>query len=123
MDLYLAYADAMVAAARRMNQKILFAWEPLLGNLRGSKPFSPEEESIYANVARTPEQGEQYERTRLFLRDYFAREGVGYFDPSEALRTHSGTVFIDYAHYTAGGNRFVGEHLAAQVSPIIAGQP
>ena len=100
------YADAVVAATARQGTSIAFAWEPMLSDLGGIKPLSAEERTIYPAVKRTPEAVAQYEASRRMFGDYFAPRGIPVFDPTDDLRRQPEAVFIDYGHYTAGGNRW-----------------
>lgn len=115
--LFTIYADAMTAAARRSGQEIAFVWEPMLSDLAGIKPLSAEEATIQSVVARQPEEIAQYDRARRLFNDYFADQGTPYLDPTAAMMSHDETVFIDYGHYTPGGNAFIAGLLFETLRP------
>lgn len=123
-QIYASYADAMIAAARRAGQDIAFVWEPALGNLDGLKPLSAGERELLKSIESSRERSAQYETMRKAFHTLFDTAGVPVIDPTEALRTTPETVFIDYVHYTPGGNRFVaalihkelGDRLAARLA-------
>lgn len=118
-NLFATYADALVAAAGRQDTGIAFAWEPMLSDLGGIKPLSPEERTIYPIVKRAPEAVAQYDASRRLFVDYFTARRVPVFDPTDDLRRQPETVFIDYGHYTAGGNRWVAQRLYAHIGDDI----
>jgi hypothetical protein len=105
--IYASYADAMIAAAHRLGQGIAFAWEPELGDLGGVKPLSAEEQTIFPLLRRDSDAVAQVEASRQLFRRHFAEMGAQVVDPTDALRAHHETVFIDYAHYTPIGNRVI----------------
>lgn len=120
-NLFATYADALVAATARQNTSIAFAWEPMLSDLGGIKPLSAEERTIYPAVKRTPEAAAQYDASRRLFVDYFAARNVPVFDPTDDLRSQPATVFIDYGHYTAGGNQWIAQRLYAHIGDDIRG--
>ncbi|WP_422002457.1 hypothetical protein [Reyranella sp.] len=109
MRLYASYADAMIAAARAAGQGIVFVWEPALAHLVGVKPLSDEEHSLADPIRNHPNRIAQFEASRQAFHRILDRQGVPVIDPTDALRAHPGTVFIDYVHYTPDGNRFMAE--------------
>lgn len=120
VQLYASYADAMIAAARRANQGIVFVWEPGLAHMEGVKPLSDEERWLIKFAEGTPEKTAQFEASREAFHRLFDEAGVPVIDPTEALRTTPGTVFIDYVHYTPDGNRFVAEIAYNQLRDMLA---
>ncbi len=118
--IYATYADAMIAAARRAGQDIAFVWEPALGNLNGLKPLSEGERELLKSIDSSPERTAQFEASRKAFHELFDTAGVPVIDPTEALRTTLETVFIDYVHYTPGGNRFVASLIYKQLSEGLA---
>ena len=78
--------------------------------------------TIYLAVKRTPEAVAQYEASRRLFGDYFAARGIPVFDPTDDLRRQPETVFIDYGHYTAGGNRWIAQRLYAHIGDDIRGR-
>jgi hypothetical protein len=107
--MYASYADAMIAAAHRMGHGMAFAWEPELGDLAGIKPLSTEEQTIFPLLQRTPDAVAQTEASRQLFRRHFAEMGTPIVDPTDPLRSHNETVFIDYTHYTPIGNRVIAD--------------
>lgn len=122
-QLYASYADAMVAAARRAQQDIAFVWEPALGNLDGLKPLSSGERELLKSIDSSPARSAQYETMRKAFHTLFDTAGVPVIDPTEALKTTPETVFIDYVHYTPGGNRFVASLIYKQLSERLSARP
>ncbi len=101
---YAAYADAMVAVARRHGQDIAFFWEHWLGDLGDVKPLSEREQWLYSQVRRAPEQTAYATRMRdRWVRNFEERK-IPYVDPVSVLRTNEQTLYIDYLHYTRRGN-------------------
>ena len=119
VQLYASYADAMVAAARRAKQGIVFVWEPGLAPMEGVKPLSDEERWLLPYADGTPEKTAQFEASRQAFHRLFDEAGVPVIDPTEALKTHPATVFIDYVHYTPDGNRFVAEVAYKQLRDML----
>jgi hypothetical protein len=120
--IYASYADAMIAAAHRFGQGIAFAWEPVLGDLGGIKPLSAEEQTIFPLVRRGSDAVAQFEASRQLFRRHFAEMGAQVVDPTDALRAHHETVFIDYAHYTPIGNRVIANIVYDQLKSELAKQ-
>ena len=118
--LYTAYADAIIAAAHALDQEVAFYWEYFLGDMKGLKPLSPGEERIYPPVhgIRTPEETEFHFRTRDRWKAYFSERNIPAVDPLDSLKTYSGTVFIDYLHYTKNGNNFIAGVLYSQLHDV-----
>ncbi|MBL4890495.1 MAG: hypothetical protein JKX91_01445 [Rhizobiaceae bacterium] len=106
-NIFATYADAMSAAAKRRNHGISFVWEPMLSDLGKIKPMSEEETRIFPAVQRSAKAVAQYDGTRKQFNAYFKKQGVAYVDPTDALKSHNQTVYIDYAHYTPEGNSFI----------------
>lgn len=50
---------------------------------------------------------------------YTQSRGILHVDPTEALKTHGETVFIDYAHYTPDGNRFIAGVVYNKLRPVL----
>ena len=119
-QIYASYADAMIAAARRAGQDIAFVWEPALGNLDGLKPLSDGERELLMSIDSSPDRTAQFEASRKAFHTLFDTAGVPVIDPTETLRTTPETVFIDYVHYTPGGNRFVASLIYKQLSEGLA---
>jgi hypothetical protein len=109
VDEYLGYADALVAVATRHHAAVAFFWEYLLGSLGGIKPMSADEATVYGIVRRpTWEVDKSFDdHARDRVRTYCDERGVTFVDPLEELRRSDDTIFIDYLHYTAEGNRFM----------------
>jgi hypothetical protein len=109
VELYARYAEAMIAAARRAHQGIVFVWEPALAHMDGVKPLSDEERWLIKFAEGTPQKSAQFEATRQAFHRLFDEAGVPVIDPTEGLKAKPGTVFIDYVHYTPDGNRYFAE--------------
>lgn len=104
---YAGFVEAVVAAAQRHDQVIAFFWEYFLGHMKGIKPLSDQEQSLYT-VVRRPDSGRDYNfYMRDRLRTLLARRGVPLIDPLPELRSSEETVFIDYLHYTKRGNEIM----------------
>ncbi|HIL80594.1 MAG TPA: hypothetical protein EYG54_04935 [Myxococcales bacterium] len=116
-DLYAFYADAMIAAAQRLEHGIAFVWEPLLADLIGVKALSEEEARIAKILQRDSGGMAQFEASRLRFGDFFESQNVPHVDPTERMKTHDQTVFIDYAHYTQGGNEFIADVVYERLRP------
>jgi lysophospholipase L1-like esterase len=116
---YAAYADALVAAARRHGQDIAFFWEYWLGDMGGVKPLSERERWLYEQVRRGPEQTAYTTRMRDRWVRNFEEEGVPYVDPIDVLRASDQTLFIDYLHYTRRGNDVMARATYDSLRPLI----
>jgi hypothetical protein len=116
---YAAYADAMVAAARRHGQGIAFFWEYWLGDMGGVKPLSDREGWLYAQVRRAPDQTAYAMRMRDRWVGDFARQNVPYIDPIDVLRANGQTLYIDYLHYTRRGNETMAQATYDALKPLI----
>ena len=116
---YAAYADAMIAAARRHRHDIAFFWEYWLGDLGKVKPLSEREQWLYAQVRRAPEQTAYATRMHDRWVRTFAAQNVLYVDPIEVLRTSHQTLYIDYLHYTRRGNDVMAQATYDAVKPLI----
>ncbi len=118
MKLYDSLAAAMIGAARQSDQEIAFFWEYFLGDLKGIKPLSAQEQRIYPHVRHPPAMTQSGFMLRDKWKMFLATQGVPAVDPEAALRRHNGTVFIDYLHYTKGGNRFMADVIYDQLRPM-----
>ena len=117
VDEYLGYARAMVALARHHRQDISFFWEHFLAHIGKMKPLTENEKKLFeANLGTSPELDAAFTlHARDRVADFCIRNGVPFLDPIEGLKAHSGSVFIDYLHYTAEGNRFMAEFIYDQL--------
>jgi lysophospholipase L1-like esterase len=117
---YLAYADAVVAAARRRNQEVAFFWEYFIAHLNGIKPFSDTEKFLYrSNRLESSDVDAKYdEYARTKVREFCRANKAAFLDPGDALRLSNETIFIDYLHYTKEGNRFMARFMYEQLKPI-----
>lgn len=116
---YAAYADAMVAAARRRGQDIAFFWEHWLGDLGDVKPLSGREQWLHAQVRRAPEQTAYATRMRDRWVRNFGERKIPYVDPIGVLRTNDQTLYIDYLHYTRRGNDVMAHATYDALRPLI----
>lgn len=116
---YTAVVDGLVATAGAEGQDVVFFWEHFLGDVRRVKPLSPEEAWLDRAVNQSDAQTTFHERMRgrwlAFMRD----RGFVFVDPIDRLRHETGTVFIDYLHYTRHGNRVMADALYDAVRPIV----
>lgn len=116
---YAAYADAMVAAARRQEQDMAFFWEYWLGDMDGIKPLSEREQWLYAHARRAPEQTAYAMRMRDRWVRSFAERKVPFVDPIDVLRASDQTLFMDYLHYTRRGNEVMAQATYDALKPQI----
>lgn len=116
---FAAQAAAMVATARWHDQDIAFFWEYFLGNLEGIKPFSEDEAFLFESVELAPSGRDYNFGMRDRLESALGQMGVPLVDPLEELRSHDETVFIDYLHYTPGGNEFMARVIHEQLAEMI----
>lgn len=117
---YLGYAEAMVATAKRRDQDIAFFWEYFLRHLGGIRSFSAKERAVYDQIHQRENPEEIafnfYARDRL---DQFCGErGVKFINPLDVLKSHQGTIFIDYLHYTREGNEVMAKFVFAQMKDV-----
>ena len=91
-----------------------------MAHIDGVKPLSDEERWLIKFAEGTPDKTAQFEASRQAFHRLFDEAGVPVIDPTEALKTISGTVFIDYVHYTPDGNRFVAEVAYKQLRDMLA---
>lgn len=119
-DAYLAYAEALVAGAKRRGQTVAFFWEYFLKHLKGEKPLSEDEAELYGRLELTDRPDGVFAfRARDRVRQQLAAAGVKLLDPLEALRAEPRTVFIDYLHYTAYGNQVMARFCYEQLKDEI----
>jgi hypothetical protein len=117
---YLGYADAITATARRQDQEVAFFWEYFLRHLGGIRPFSDREQAVYEKIHQGQNQEEIdfnfYARDRLA--EFCKERGITFLNPLDALKTHRGTIFIDYLHYTKEGNQVMARFIYEQMKDI-----
>jgi hypothetical protein len=114
---YLGYASAMTAMARRHDQQMAFFWEHLLAHVGEAKPLTPDERRLFAaNVHPGSRKDAEYTyHARDRVAEFCGANGIAFLDPIERLKVHPGSVFIDYLHYTADGNRFMADFIYDQL--------
>ncbi len=117
VDEYLGYASAMIAAAQYRHQRIAFFWEHLLAHIGDVKPLTPDERKLFkANFGPSSQLDAAFTyRARDLVADFCVRNEVPFLDPIERLKSHPGSIFIDYLHYTADGNRFMADFIYDQL--------
>ena len=117
VDEYLGYASAMVALARHHHQQIAFFWEHFLAHVGDVKPLTPDEQKLFkANFGPSSRLDAVFTyHARDLVADFCAKHAVPFLDPIERLKIHSGSVFIDYLHYTVDGNRFMADFIYDQL--------
>jgi hypothetical protein len=114
LERFASYANAMIAAAATRKQKIMFFWEYFLWNSAAFKPLSQEEvllKALNPPINLNPFYLEQRDWVRNFLNE----NGVSLIDPQPEMMKHSDTIFIDYGHYTSGGNAFMAKVIASRL--------
>lgn len=110
-----SYASAMLAAAKTRNQKLTFFWEHDLPNSAVFKPLSQEE--ILLKKLNPPLDNPFYWQQRNWVRDFLKETGADFIDPQPEMTKYNGTIYIDYGHYTAGGNAFMAKVIAGRILP------
>lgn len=117
IDEYLAYADAIVAAAQRRDQDVAFFWEYFLRHLGGIRPFTDKERVVFKKIHQGENQEEIafnfYARDRLA--EFCRQKRITFLNPVEVLKTNQQTVFIDYLHYTKEGNQAMARFIYEQM--------
>lgn len=124
VDEYLGYALAMVAAGRVSNQKLVFFWEYFIAHLDGIRPFNEEERYLYEhNKVYAIPQDKSYDfYARDRVRERVEASGALFVDPLDVLKSDDSTIFMDYLHYTANGNRVMAERIYDSVREWVAGR-
>ncbi|MGZ3158557.1 MAG: hypothetical protein ACXU7H_05695 [Burkholderiaceae bacterium] len=108
-----SYASAMLAAAQTRNQKVVFFWEHDLWNSAAFKQLLPDE--ILLEKINPPLDNPFYWQQRDWVRDFAKDAGAGFIDPQPEMAKYQDTIFIDYGHYTAGGNAFMAKVMASRL--------
>jgi hypothetical protein len=108
-----SYASAMLAAAKTRNQKVVFFWEHDLWNSGTFKPLSSDE--LLLEKINPPLENPFYWQQRDWVRDFAKEAGAGFIDPQPEMTKYKDTIFIDYGHYTAGGNAFMAKVMASRL--------
>jgi len=107
------YASAMLSAAKTRNQNISFFWEHDLWNSASFKPFSKEE--VVLGKLNPPMINPFYWQQLNWLKDFSKEKNAGFIDPKSEMTNYQPTIFIDYGHYTAGGNEFMAKVMANRI--------
>jgi hypothetical protein len=114
---YLGYAGAIVAAAKQNDQEVAFFWEYFLRHLGGVRPFSDRERAVYDKIyqGQSPQEIAFNFYARDRLDDFCHKSNVTFLNPLDVLKTHRGTIFIDYLHYTQEGNQAMARYIFQQM--------
>lgn len=125
LRIYLAALDALVTYIRVRGAEPVVFWEYMLLQLEGVKPLSPYERDLFEWLEQSGAGFSADElRWKLAIRDrveaHLASRDVPLIDIIDELRAYPGTVFNDYLHYNAEGNRVVAEWIAKQIRPVVA---
>lgn len=116
---YGAVVDGLAATARAEGQDVLFFWEHFLGDVRTVKPLSPDEAWLDRAVNQADAQTAYHARMRDRWIGFMRANGLPHVDPLERLRRESSTVFIDYLHYTPGGNAIMADEVYGTLRPLL----
>lgn len=108
-----SYASAMLAAAKTRNQKMTFFWEYDIWHSEEFKPLSQEEVAL--KKINPTLDNPFYWQQRNWVRDFARKAGSGFIDPQPEMTKYNDTIFIDYGHYTAGGNAFMAKVIAGRI--------
>jgi len=108
-----SYASALLAAAKAKNQKVTFFWEHDIWNAAAFKPMSQEE--VLLKKLNPPDENPYYWQQRNWVRDFLKAKDAEFIDPQPEMTKYSGTIYIDYGHYTAGGNAFMAKVIAGRL--------
>jgi hypothetical protein len=108
-----SYASAILAAAKMRHQKVDFFWEHDIWNSSTFKPLSNDE--ILLKTLNAPLENPFYWQQRNWMRDFLKEANAGFIDPQPEMTQYSETIFIDYGHYTADGNKFMAKVIASRI--------
>ena len=115
LDRFASYANAMLGAAEIRKQKMIFFWEHDLWHSASFKPLSDDEILLQKLNPNALEENPFYWQQLEWVRKFLERHGSTLLDPQSEMSGFSGTVFIDYGHYTAGGNAFMAGVIAKRL--------
>jgi hypothetical protein len=113
LERFQTYASAMLAAAKTRNQKIAFFWEHDLWHSGTFKPLS--EDEIKLKPLNPNLENPFYWQQRDWVKGFFKNANVDFIDPQIEMSQYKETIFIDYGHYTAGGNKFMAKVIANKI--------
>ena len=125
LSAYLAALDALVTYVQGLGAEPVVFWEYQLLQVAELKPLSPYERGLVDWLVRSGAglDADEQRRQLVFrdrVRERLATRGVRLIDVLDPLREHPGTVFNDYLHYTAEGNRAVAGWIAQEIRPVVA---
>jgi hypothetical protein len=103
----------MLAASRTRHQNVAFFWEHDLWHAGTFKPLSKEENQIKALNPNL--ENPFYWQQRDWVRNFAKETNAGFIDPQTEMTKYGDTIFIDYGHYTAGGNKFMASVIADRI--------
>ena len=113
LERFSSYASAMLAASRSRHQDVAFFWEHDLWHAETFKSLSSEESQIKALNPNL--ENPFYWQQRDWLRNFTKEMNVVFIDPQVEMSKYGDTIFIDYGHYTAGGNKFMASVIADRI--------
>ena len=113
LERFRSYASAMLAASRTRHQNVAFFWEHDLWHAETFKPLSNEENQIKALNPNL--ENPFYWQQRDWVRKFAKEMNAGFIDPQVEMTKYGDTIFIDYGHYTAGGNKFMASVIADRI--------
>jgi len=128
IDRYLATLGVLLTYLESSGTQPVVFWEYLLLETEGIKPFTPYERDV-ANYLKAAGGGlsDEKKRLRRYVRDrtaaYLKARDVPMIDIVDDMKSYRGTLFNDYLHYNAEGNRWVAEVIARKLEPILERLP
>jgi hypothetical protein len=113
LERFRTYASAMLAASRSRHQDVAFFWEHDLWHSEAFKPLSIEESQIKALNPNL--ENPFYWEQRDWVSQFAKEMNANFIDPQPEMTKYGGTIFIDYGHYTSGGNKFMASVIADRI--------
>ncbi len=118
---YLADLVSLATLVQMHGAQTWVFWEYLLTTVEGIKPLSEYERMVvrYVRSSRDiPAQVTELKRENAgIVAEALAERGIPMIDLIDDFRNYDGTVFNDYLHYNAEGNRWVAERIAERIEP------
>lgn len=115
LERFAGYANALLGAAEIRKQKLMFFWEHDLWNSAAFKPLSQEEILLQKLNPPTLLENPFYLQQLSWIGEFLKDRGVDLIDPKPEMMNYRDTIFIDYGHYTAGGNAFMAKVIASRL--------
>ena len=118
---YLADLVALATLVQMHGAQTWVFWEYLLTTVEGIKPLSDYERMVVRYVRSSTDVPARVTELKLetatIVAETLAERGIPMIDLLEDFRVYDGTVFNDYLHYRAEGNRWVAERIAERIEP------